>query len=49
MDPARRLPRARYAVLSVDPAYAHLTFVRIRSDRDLARLLATATGPSATG
>lgn len=40
--------RERYAALSADPAYAHLTFVRIGSRRDLARLLAAAAGPSAT-
>src|SRR5690606_28406154 len=41
--------RERYAALSADPAYAHLTFVRIRSRQDLTRLLAAATGPTATG
>lgn len=41
--------RERYAALSVDPAYAHLTFVRIRSRQDLTHLLATATGAAATG
>ena len=37
--------RTRYAALSVDPAYAHLAFVGIRSRQDLTRLLAAATGP----
>ncbi len=45
----RGVYRERYAALSADPAYAHLTFVRIRSRQDLTRLLAAATGPTATG
>jgi len=33
--------RDRYAAASGDPAYAHLTFVRLRSRRDVARFLAS--------
>lgn len=36
--------RERYAALSTDPAYAHLTVIRIRSQEDLARLLGGHTG-----